>query len=159
MIRIVGVDPGSKITGFGVVDYDFSKIHLVGAGTIRADVNDSFPVRLKTIYDGIRQVLGEYQPLTMAVESTFYSQNIQSTLKLGQARGVILLAGAMLNIPIAEYSPRRIKLAVTGNGAASKEQMKRAILQLFQDLNQPSSFDVTDALGIAVCHCHQLKHY
>jgi crossover junction endodeoxyribonuclease RuvC len=159
LIRILGVDPGSRITGFGVVDYNFSQIQLVSAGTIRADVNASFPVRLKTIYDGIFQIINEYQPLAMAVESAFYSQNIQSTLKLGQVRGVIMLAGANLNLQVVDYSPRRIKLAVTGNGAASKEQIKRAILQLFKDLNQSSTFDVTDALGIAVCHCHQIKNY
>lgn len=159
MIRILGVDPGSKITGFGVVDYNFSQIEFVSAGTVQADVKDNFPLRLKTIYDGIFQIIKEYQPVTVAIESAFYSQNIQSTLKLGQVRGVIMLAAANLNFPVVEYTPRKVKQAVTGNGAASKEQVKRAILQLFKELNQPSSFDVTDALGIAVCHCHQLRRY
>ncbi len=159
MIRILGVDPGSRITGFGVVDYNFSQIQLVTAGTVRADVKDSFPLRLKTIYDGVLEIIKEYQPATVAIESAFYSRNIQSTLKLGQVRGVLMLAAANLNFPVVEYAPRKVKQAVTGNGAASKEQVRETILQLFKELKQPSSFDVTDALGIAVCHCHQLRCY
>lgn len=159
-MRIIGVDPGSRITGYGIIESNTASLERVGFGAIRVHVKHSFPERLKEVFEGINEILAEYKPQVLAIEDVFYARNIQSVLKLGQVRGVIILAAAMFNLPVVEYSPRKVKQAVTGNGAASKEQVRKAVFHLLRMKDEPIAFDITDALAIAICHSHraQLKY-
>lgn len=153
---ILGVDPGSLVTGYGLVKYTNLKIQPITWGIISCEMSTNFQLRLKKIYESILGIIKSYQPAEMAVESLVYVQNIQTALKLGHARGVILLAAVNSNIPIAEYSPRAIKQALTGNGAASKQQVKRMVMQLLGLKQNLTSYDISDSLAIAICHCHRI---
>jgi crossover junction endodeoxyribonuclease RuvC len=115
-----------------------------------------FHRRLKVLYDGMMEVMGDCAPDIVAIESVFHYRNVMSMLKLGQARGVLMLAAANFNLPLVEYSPKEVKAAVTGNGNAAKEQVQQAVMADL-GLQQPSRFDVTDALAVAICHCHRMR--
>ena len=156
-MKILGVDPGSLFTGFGVIRAVKSDFEYITSGVIAADSREELAYRLKQIYNGVQQVLAEHQPEIVVIESVFYAQNVQSLLKLGQARGVVLLAAANNQLPLVEYSPREVKQSVTGNGAASKVQVHRSILQILNLKGQSLAHDETDALAIAICHSHRLK--
>jgi crossover junction endodeoxyribonuclease RuvC len=155
-MRIIGIDPGSIVTGYGVVEYHLRQIKLVTCGAINTPSKKNFPERLKMIYEGICQILKDFHPQFVSIEDVFYAKNIQAVLKLGQTRGVVMLAAANFEIPIVEYSPRKVKQAVTGNGAASKEQVSRAVGQILELSSTPTPHDVTDALAAAICHCHRI---
>jgi crossover junction endodeoxyribonuclease RuvC len=157
-MRIMGVDPGTLITGFGVVDYEENKATLVEYGVIRMKASDSLPVRLEKIHVGLLEVIERTAPDEFAIESAFYSKNVQSTLKLGHARGVAILAAVLRQIPTAEYAPREIKRAVTGNGGASKEQVEYMVMMMLNMVvKEHTLLDATDALAIALCHAGKLK--
>jgi len=156
-MKILGVDPGSLFTGFGIIQAEKANFEYISSGVIAANSRDEFAYRLKQVYDGIQQVLAEHQPAVVVIENVFFAQNVQSLLKLGQARGVVLLAAANLKLPLVEYSPREVKQAVTGNGAASKVQVHRSILQILNLKDRKFADDETDALAIAICHSHRLK--
>ena len=156
MIKILGIDPGSLTTGYGLVEYHNFQIKLLGCGAIKVSGKENFPFRLKKIYEAINRVIFAYQPQILAIEDVFYAHNIQSVLKLGQVRGVILLAAAHSNLTVVEYSPRMIKQAVTGNGAASKEQVFRAVIHLLKMREPPATYDITDSLAVAICHGHRI---
>jgi crossover junction endodeoxyribonuclease RuvC len=157
-MRIMGVDPGTLITGFGVVDYEANKATLVEYGVIKMKANDSLPVRLEKIHVGLLDVIERTAPDEFAIESAFYSKNVQSTLKLGHARGVAILAAVLRQIPTSEYAPREIKLAVTGNGGASKEQVEYMVMMMLNMVvKEHTLLDATDALAIALCHAGKLK--
>ena len=126
------------------------------SGVIKADPKIEFHLRLKVLYDGMMEVIGDCRPDVVAIESVFHYRNVMSMLKLGQARGVLMLAAANFDLPLVEYSPKEVKAAVTGNGNASKEQVQQAVMADL-GLQQPSRFDVTDALAIAICHCHRMR--
>ena len=151
-MRIIGVDPGTLVTGYGVVDCEAGIMTLVDYGVIRMKGTMSLPIRLRTIYNGLLEVLDRTAPDEFAIESAFYSKNVQSTLKLGHARGVAMLAAVLREIPTSEYSPREIKMAVTGNGGSSKEQVEYMVVSLLKILDQREPLDATDALAIAICH-------
>lgn len=155
-MKVFGIDPGSRITGFGMVANKNNEVSLLDSGVIKADPKTEFHMRLKVLYDGMMEVIGDCRPDVVAIESVFYSRNVMSMLKLGQARGVLMLAAANFNLPLVEYSPKEVKAAVTGNGNASKEQVQQAVMADL-GLQQPSRFDVTDALAIAICHCHRMR--
>lgn len=157
-MKILGIDPGSIVTGYGVVEEEQKQLKLITCGAIKTPSKATLQDRLKLIYEGITQVLKEHQPQIVSIEEVFYARNIQAVLKLGHARGVILLAAANTGIPIVEYSPRKVKQAVTGNGAASKEQVKRAVGQILIMPDEKLRYDVTDALAIAICHCHRINY-
>jgi len=154
---ILGVDPGSLVTGYGVVKYINMKIEPVTWGTISCKPISSFQLRLKKIYNAILEIIQTYQPAEMAIESLFHAKNTQSALKLGHARGVILLAAANSDLPVAEYSPRNIKQAITGNGAASKQQVQQMVMRLLGLTQELTSYDVSDSLATAICHCHRIE--
>lgn len=150
MIRILGIDPGSQITGFGVIERTRRGEHYITSGCIRI-AKYSWENRLKSIFEGISDVISEFQPQIVAVEKIFVHKNVASTLKLGQARGAAVVAAVMQGLCIAEYTPRQVKKTVVGYGAADKKQIQHMIQTLLQ-LNGVPQSDAADALAIAMCH-------
>jgi crossover junction endodeoxyribonuclease RuvC len=157
-IRILGVDPGSQVTGLGIVEViDNRELRLCYHGCIRTDRKATLVFRLKQIYIGLSELIATYKPDQVAVEDIFYSDNVKTAIVMGHARGVSLLAPINLGITPAEYSPREVKQAVVGRGNASKEQvhfMVKNILNLTEDI---SPDDASDALAVAICHYHRMN--
>jgi crossover junction endodeoxyribonuclease RuvC len=153
---ILGVDPGTLITGYGVIEKNDDALRVLDVGVIKISPTDKMPLRLKRIYASLCTIIERYHPDEFAIETAFYSKNAQSALKIGQARGVSILAGVNFEVPVTEYSPREVKKAVVGNGAASKEQVKYMIKNLLRLKIAPQYFDATDALAVAVCHSHRI---
>ena len=154
-MRILGIDPGLRTTGFGVVDVDGAELRYVASGTITTTHldKDLLPERLKVIFDGIREVVARYEPDAATVEIVFVNVNPQSTLLLGQARGACITALVSRQLPVAEYTALQVKQAVVGNGHAAKEQVQEMVKRL---LNLPAAPkpDSADALACAICHAH-----
>lgn len=153
--RILGIDPGSRITGFGIVDAEGARVRYIASGAIRTEERD-FPLRLRCIFENLSSVIEQYRPEAMAIEQVFVQRNVDSALKLGQARGAAICAGVLRDLPVAEYTPAEIKQAVVGSGGASKEQvqfMVRALLALQGQLQA----DAADALAVALCHGQRRK--
>lgn len=151
-MAILGVDPGLQNTGFAVLDADDKCCGILKFGLIKTHNTQSFDLRLKAIYDQLCYIIEQYKLQAVALEEIFYSRNVKVALKMSHARGVALLAAANYQIPTAEYSPREIKQAVTGNGNASKHQVQQMISRLLNLPSIPSIFDVTDAMAVAYCH-------
>ncbi len=153
---VLGVDPGTLVTGYAVVARgNRGKETLVAAGTIRNQASQPIPWRLRRIYDGLTGLIARHRPDEFAIESSFYGKNAQSALKLGQARGVSILAAALAELAIAEYSPREVKQAVVGNGAASKQQVQYMVRSILLIDARPLPLDASDAIAVAVCHLHR----
>ncbi|MCL1144652.1 crossover junction endodeoxyribonuclease RuvC [Shewanella marinintestina] len=152
MAIILGVDPGSRITGYGVIKCVGRQQVYVGSGCIRTS-SDELPLRLKQIFDGLSEIIRQYQPDEFAIERVFMAKNADSALKLGQARGAAIVAATAANLPVAEYSATQIKSAVVGTGRAQKTQVQHMIQQLLKLPSAPQA-DAADALGVAVCHYH-----
>ena len=152
MTRIIGIDPGSRVTGYGVVEQDGQALSYIASGCIRTD-GRSFPERLGTIFTGVDQLLEQYRPDLMAIEQVFVNKNADSALKLGQARGAAICAGVNRALPVAEYAPREIKQAIVGRGGADKEQVQHMVCVLLQLPARPPG-DAADALAVAICHGH-----
>ena len=150
--RILGIDPGSRHCGYGLLELQGRKIVAAGADVINVDEKKPLPERLSIIYREISRIITEFEPQAAAVESIFFGKNIQSVFTLGHARGVILLALAEKQIPIIEYSPREVKKAVVGNGNASKQQIRFMVEQLLPLKQTKLTPDSADALAIALCH-------
>ena len=150
-MRILGIDPGLRTTGFGVIDCDGSKLHYVASGTIKTDAVDigQLPARLKIIFDGVREVTARYRPTCSAVEIVFVNVNPQSTLLLGQARGAALAALVSSDIAVAEYTALQMKKAIVGHGKAAKEQVQEMVKRLLSLPGLPGK-DAADALGLAI---------
>jgi len=153
---ILGVDPGIQNTGFAVLHGELRINRIIEYGLIKTDNSQSFDLRLKTIFDQLSDILNQYQPEAVALEEIFFSRNVKVALKMGHVRGITLLAAANCQIPIAEYSPREIKQAVTGNGNASKYQVQQMIGRLLELPLPPSTFDITDAMAVAYCHSQRM---
>ena len=152
-VRLLGIDPGSRVTGYGILDMDGPRSRYVASGCIQTDSARPLPERLKTIFEGVSGVIREYQPVEAAVEQVFMHRNPDSALKLGQARGAALCAVVMAGLPVSEYAPRAIKQAVVGGGAADKSQVQRMVALLLS-LPEPPPADAADALAVAICHGH-----
>ncbi len=152
MALILGIDPGSRVTGFGIINAVGQRMEYVTSGCIRLP-DDELPVRLKRIFDDLSAIIEKHVPQEMAIEQVFMAQNPGSALKLGQARGAAIVAGVHQSLPVAEYSARKIKQSVVGNGAAEKAQVQHMVAIL---LNLPSlpQEDAADALATAMCHAH-----
>lgn len=157
-MRILGIDPGLRITGFGVIEKSGEKITYVASGTIKTasgktDDKEELPARLKLILEGLFEVMETYQPVQVAVEKVFVNVNPQSTLLLGQARGAAISAAVIRQLPVAEYTALQVKQSVVGNGHAQKDQVQEMVKRL---LNLPAapSTDSADALACAICHAH-----
>jgi len=152
---ILGVDPGTLVTGYGVIEGTGRNIQLLSYDTIRNKSTVTMPIRLKSIYQSLQCVIEKFSPDEFAIETAFYGKNAQSALKIGQARGIAILASVLSEIPTTEYSPREIKKAVVGNGAASKEQVQFMVKSLLNIKETPKLYDATDALAVALCHYHR----
>ncbi len=154
-MRILGIDPGLQVTGFGVIDADGPRLSYVASGTIKTSAAETgdLPGRLKIIFDGVREVVARYQPLCAAVEIVFVNVNPQSTLLLGQARGAALTALVSCDLAVSEYTALQMKKAVVGHGHAKKEQVQAMIQRLLALPGEPGK-DAADALGLAVMHAH-----
>jgi crossover junction endodeoxyribonuclease RuvC len=153
--RILGIDPGSRFTGFGVLDFEGDRPVYVASGTIKSP-DGSFPDRLKKIFVSVNDIVDQYRPDVVAIESVFMARNAGSALKLGHARAAALCATFAFDVEVFEYAPREIKLAVVGTGAASKEQVQHMVVSLLQLDGVPAA-DAADALAAAICHIHQRK--
>ena len=153
--RILGIDPGSRQTGFGVLDLDGNRATYVASGTVKS-LDGDFPSRLRQIFESVANIVAEYRPDVVAVESVFMHKNASSALKLGQARSAALCATFAGNIEVHEYAPREIKLAIVGTGSATKEQVQHMVVSLLS-LDAVPAADAADALAAALCHGHQLK--
>ena len=151
-IRIIGVDPGSRSTGYGIVESDGSRLVHVASGFVRT-THGEWSDRLSGIFEGLGEVIDTYAPHEFAIEKVFMHRNPSSALKLGQARGVAILAGAQRSLAVHEYSPNEIKQAVTGKGHASKEQIQY-MTKVLLSLREPPQTDQADALAVAICRAH-----
>ena len=152
-IRILGIDPGLRITGFGVLDKAGQTLAYVTSGCIKTPPESDLAARLKSILDGLAQVIAECRPEQIALEKVFVNANPQSTLLLGQARGTAICAAVMHDLPVAEYTALQVKQAVVGNGHARKEQVQDMVARLLKLGGSPSP-DAADALACAICHAH-----
>lgn len=156
---IIGIDPGTNVMGYGLLGIKDNKPSLIAMGVIQLNKIEDHYMRLRRIYDRVLSLVEEFLPDEMAIEAPFYGKNVQSMLKLGRAQGVAMAAALGRQVPIAEYEPRKIKMAITGNGAASKEQVA---MMLQRQLNidsddMPRLLDATDALAAALCHYYESK--
>lgn len=152
-IRILGIDPGLRSTGFGVIDAAGSNLNYVASGCIKTDADGSLPQRIATILDGIAEIVATYQPRQAAVEIVFVNVNPQSTLLLGQARGAAIAALVTAKLPVAEYTALQVKQAVVGHGKAAKEQVQAMVARLLRLPGEPTA-DAADALACAIAHAH-----
>jgi len=155
-MRILGIDPGTLITGYGIVDFENNEIKHVASGIIKINAYKEQAKRLQVIYAEINSLIKKFRPNEFALETAFYGKNVQSTLKIGYARGASMLVAIHNDLPIKEYSPREIKKAVVGNGAASKNQVQFMMKKLLCLKNNKIKFDETDALAVAVCHAFKV---
>jgi crossover junction endodeoxyribonuclease RuvC len=156
-VRVLGIDPGTLVTGYGVVERRDATLLSVTSGEIVNAAGTPLAERLLAIHTRIRSLADEYRPVEMAIESAFYGKNAQSALKLGHARGVCLLAAAQSEIPAVEYSPREVKKAVAGNGNASKDSVRYMVCSLLGIPAQGLRLDVSDALAVALCHLQRFQ--
>lgn len=154
---ILGIDPGSQICGYGILQMENKKIIAAGCDIIRTGNSAVLGKRLTCIYKKIIEVIDEYKPDVAAVETIFYGKNIKSAFTLGHARGVVMLALAQRNITVYEYSPREVKKSVVGNGNASKEQVEYMVKKIIKLKSEPPSSDATDALAVALCQFNKEK--
>ena len=153
MVRLLGIDPGLRFTGWGVVEADGNRLRHLGDGVIATDSAESVPDRLKVLHDALGQVMDAWQPDEAAVEETYVNRNGTATLKLGYARGVALLAPALRGIGVSEYGAMTVKQSVVGTGAASKEQVQMMVRRLLPGATIKRA-DAADALAVAICHAH-----
>ena len=152
-MRIIGIDPGTGILGFGVIDViSAGKVKLVDGGVIRTPVKQVDSDRLKTIYDELTEIIEEHKPDVMSVEKLFFSQNVTTAMSVSQARGVVLLCGIQNNLTLFEYTPQQIKQAVTGHGRADKKQVQEMVRVILGLSEVPKPDDCADALAAAICH-------
>lgn len=154
-VRVLGIDPGSRRTGFGVIDAEQGSARYCACGVVSSTDGD-FPARLKTIFDSVTSIVQEYRPDVLAIENVFVHKNAQSALKLGQARAAALCASFGAGVDVFEYAPREIKLSIVGTGSASKEQVQHMIAALLGLDGVPAS-DAADALAAALCHAHRRR--
>jgi crossover junction endodeoxyribonuclease RuvC len=154
-VIVLGVDPGAGSTGYGVVDQQGGgAVSLVECGVIRTAASQPLAQRLREIYLGLGEVIARHQPAIMAVEGVFYARNVHTTVILGHARGAVLLAATMRDVPVAEYSPAEIKNAVVGHGRAAKDQVQFMLQHLLRLKTPPQPADAADGLAVALCHCN-----
>jgi crossover junction endodeoxyribonuclease RuvC len=153
IVRIIGIDPGLRRTGWGVIDHDGVRLGYVACGSVVSDERASLAMRLRQLFDGLQEVLARLAPAEAAIEQTFVNRDGAATLKLGQARGIALLVPALLALPVAEYAPNAVKKTVVGAGHADKGQIRAMVARLLPRA-VPDSADAADALAIAITHAH-----
>ena len=156
-MRVLSVDPGLGITGFSILDTKRNQTHLSAFGTIKPKPKDSLPKRLNYLFEEMNKILDQFSPDVMAIEDAFYSKNVKSAMTLGQARGSLILAEAQADIPVHEFAPRKVKMSVCGNGAATKEQVSYMVTQILKLKDPPKPLDVSDAMAVGLCYINQAK--
>ncbi len=153
-MRVLGIDPGSIITGYGIVEKNGNDLKTLKWGAIRTKRNQSFPEKLKKIYDDLTEIIKTYEPSVAAIENIFFAENAKSALKLGQVRGATILASINSGLETAEYTPLEIKQSITGYGRADKTQIQIMVTKLLCLKETPKPLDASDALAVAICHLH-----
>jgi len=156
-MRVLGIDPGTAITGYGVVEEEAGELKAVAFGAIRTPAKQPLSTRLQAIYRGVRKLVEEWEPSSAAVEELFFSSNVRTAMSVGQARGVTLLALTDAGLSIAEYTPLTVKQAVTGYGSADKAQIQEMVRLLLGLAETPKPDDAADALAVAICHLHSAR--
>ncbi len=153
----MGVDPGSNITGYGLINSSDEKNILIESGIIQLNSGDLLSKRLEEIFEGLQKIIKKSHPHQFAIEQAFYSKNAKSALIMGEARGVAILAAAKANLPIGEYSPKEVKCAIVGTGSASKAQVQFMVKKLLRLKELPYPTDAADALAVALCHAQKIR--
>jgi len=156
-MRILGIDPGLTRTGFGIIDINDDVLKFVDCGVVKPNNKDRLEKRLLTIFTDMSEIINQYNPTVVSIEEVFYGKNVKSALLLGQARGAAMLSAASKKVNIFEYSAKKIKQSVTGNGNANKDQVKFMVASILNIKNLDIPLDASDALAIALCHSQQLK--
>jgi crossover junction endodeoxyribonuclease RuvC len=159
MVRILGVDPGSACTGYGIITAQGNDLRYIDSGHLTLKKKASRYEKLRSIFLHIKQVIEEHSPTHFAIEDVFYSKNARSSLILGEARGAAILAAALANLPVYEYSPREVKQSVTGHGAADKSQVNFMLGKILGLAPPPENADESDALAVAVCHAFKNREW
>jgi crossover junction endodeoxyribonuclease RuvC len=154
---VLGLDPGTATTGFGVVRYEDGKLFPIDVGVLLTQPETAMPDRLLSIYNDVNTLLDKYQPDTVATERLFFDKNVTNALSVGRAIGVMLLAFAQRGLPWAEYTPMQVKQAVTGYGGAEKHQVQAQVVRLLKLVETPKPDDAADALAVAICHAHSYR--
>ena len=157
LMRVLGIDPGTAITGYGLVQEENGQAVALAYGTITTPSDLALPDRLKLLQRDLAAIVEQHQPDQSAVEQLFFNKNVRTALAVGHARGVVLLTLAQANVPIYEYTPLQVKLAVTGSGRADKKQVQQMVALLLSLSKTPKPDDVADALAIAICHLHSAR--
>ena len=155
---ILGIDPGTIILGYGLIGITNKKMTLISTGVVRMSKLENHQLKLKKIFESITHLIEEYHPDEVAVEAPFFGKNVQSMLKLGRAQGVAMAASLVKGLPIEEYSPRKVKQSITGNGASSKDQVAKMIQTVLQLKTLPKELDATDGIAVGICHYFQNAH-
>lgn len=156
-MRILGIDPGTGILGFGVIDVERGKTVMVDAGVIRTPVKEDDAIRLQTIYEELTDIIAQNKPTIMSVEKLFFSQNVTTAMSVSQARGIVLLCGQQAGMEIYEYTPQQIKQALTGYGKADKKQIQEMVRVILQLKEVPKPDDCADALAAAITHSMSMR--
>jgi crossover junction endodeoxyribonuclease RuvC len=156
-VLVLGIDPGTAITGYGLVHENDEGLALVDCGVITTPADQPLPQRLQTIYRGLAAIIGQHRPDQVAVEELFFSRNVRTALSVGQARGVVLLAAAEAGLPLHEYKPLEVKQTVAGYGGADKRQVQEMVRLLLRLEEIPEPDDAADAVAVAVCHIHSAR--
>ncbi|NLZ71092.1 MAG: crossover junction endodeoxyribonuclease RuvC [Clostridiaceae bacterium] len=151
---ILGIDPGYAITGYAFIDYQDDRYKILDYGFIKTQAKSYFPERLLVIEQSLSQLIEHYKPEAMAIEELFFSRNTTTAIGTAQARGVIVVTGAKYKIPVFEYTPKQVKLAVTGYGLAEKQQVQEMVKMILKLKTIPKPDDVADAIAVAICHAH-----
>ncbi|MBO7209088.1 MAG: crossover junction endodeoxyribonuclease RuvC [Clostridia bacterium] len=153
-MKILGIDPGIAIVGFGIIEYDGVNFKVVDYGAVTSPAHTPLPVRLKMVYDDMCYIIDKYKPDQVAIEELFFNNNAKTAIAVGQARGVLILAAQNKNIPVYEYTPLQVKQGVVGYGRAEKNQVQQMVKSILKLNEVPKPDDTADALAIAVCHAH-----
>lgn len=154
---ILGIDPGTNVMGYGIIQVKNKKISLLAMGVIHLTKLGNHQIRLKRIFDRTLHLIEEFKPDETAIEAQFFGKNVQSMLKLGRAQGVSIAASLSKNIPVEEYLPKKVKKSITGRGSASKEQVAAMLHNIIEFEVDPKYLDATDALAVAICHYYQMN--
>ena len=157
MKKILGIDPGTAVTGWGVLEEKDGALEALDFGCIRPKATMKLTERYRILFEGVKELIIRYKPSALAIETQFIQKNVQSAMKLGMARGVIILAATLMGIPVFEYAPTQIKRSVTGRGQASKTQVQHMIASLLNLSTLPEPEDAADALACAICHHHHAR--
>lgn len=160
-MRILGIDPGIAIVGFGFIEKQGSRLTPIQYGSIQTEAHTDPALRLKAVYDSIRELIDKYKPDEVAIEKLFFNRNVTTAFAVGQARGVLILAAVQNGLPVAEYTPLQVKQAIVGYGKAEKKQVQEMVRMFLKLQAAPKPDDVADALAVAICHAHSqaLAHH